>query len=208
MWKRKLKLGTALYVLARYSALIYIALSVLILNSNLSFLVRFVSIPKSLEWHYFNIVSSKTIPQVQFLCHVRTCNLVLRFTDILSFIYVIGVQGNNDLLCQCRTVDGLCSCRPFASASLCYFWSPKACLRRSWVAWGLHHYIIFGSLSYQCRVGTCVTNTYTSQQSFCTAVTWAAQQSAPFTSEWSLLPPGPVHWGYTNPCWCIRCKIS
>ena len=122
VWKKTWKLGTALYVLARYSGLFSIVLYVLLDILNVSLQVSFVSIPKSLEWHNLNIVSSNTIFQVQFWCHVRTCNSVAHFADALNILAIIGVQGYNDLSCQCRPVSNLCLCRPLVGPSLCCFW--------------------------------------------------------------------------------------
>ena len=121
VWKKTLKLGTALYVLGRYPALFITVLNVLLLFSNISIRVRFFSIPKPPEWHNLNIVSSNTIFQVQFWCHVRTCNSVAHFADTLALLPIIGVQGDNDLSCQCRPVDNLRLCRSLVGPSLCCF---------------------------------------------------------------------------------------
>ena len=96
MWKKKLKLGTVLYLLARYPALSIIVLFVVLQFLNVSLQVRFVSIPKSLKSHYVNIVSPNIILQVQILCHVRVCNSLYHFTDAIFLLAVIGMQGTND----------------------------------------------------------------------------------------------------------------
>ena len=164
VWKKKLQLGKGLYLLARYTTLLGVVIDVLLQFSNTSVQVRFFFKAKLLEWHYLNIVSTNTILRVQFLRHVRSCNLLVKLAEALFIPTVIGVQGINVLSCQCQPVDNLYLCRPFVCPSLCYFWSQKNRFSRSWVTWGLHHYPKPGSFSCQCRVRAWVMDSFTSHQ--------------------------------------------
>ena len=53
--------------------------------------------PKSLNWHYLNIVSPKPILQLQFLCHARVCNSLDHSMEVVFILAVIGLQGTIDL---------------------------------------------------------------------------------------------------------------
>ena len=209
VWKKKLKLGTALYLLARYTSLIIVAVDVPFLFANVSVQVRFVSILKSLEWHYLNVVSSNTTLEVQLLCHVRTCNSIGYFLEALSFLPIIGVQGNNGQSFQCWLVYNFLLCRPFASASLCYCRTQKTGFSRSWDSWGLHRYTIHGLFSCVSCWSLCDGHLYQpvvivsgcnlSSSTFSTISKWA----------WSPLATGLIHWCRMKPCRrCIRCKTG
>ena len=126
------------------------------------FRIRYVSSLNNYSNDTFKIVSPSTILEVQFSCHVRICNPLGHFTAGLVIPATIGVQGTNELSCQCRPVDNLYLCRPFACPDLCYFPSQKTRFSCSWVSWRLHRYTKPGPFSCQCHVGAYVTGTYTS----------------------------------------------
>jgi Family of unknown function (DUF6533) len=99
IWGKKFKLGTLLYLLARYTTILYLVLLPVVIVLDVPSL-RVCFLPqlwfKQLMLMIFDRCSKfePILQRPDLMCHVRTCNALSHFEDSLSLLPFIGVQGN------------------------------------------------------------------------------------------------------------------
>ena len=126
IWNRKpkAKLGSVLYILARYPALILFLGAISLGFSSVSFQVcefyRFIC-NIYFHWYAYKVCFKHLIrPLGRDSCHKRTCNDLTHFFDTLDFLPLIGVQGNKLFCVQGNGIIPMGLFRPSSGKGICH----------------------------------------------------------------------------------------